>query len=94
MSLSLMAITPTICMMATYITCTSITLMNTCWKSARQIPMHARPVMRVLDMTRLMYTVPAVHMSAFLMVITLTTWLTATCIIHMGVTVMITGLSP
>jgi hypothetical protein len=50
--------------------------------------------MRVVDMTRLMYTVPAVHMSAFLMVITLTTWLTATCIIHTGVIVMITGLSP
>jgi hypothetical protein len=45
-------------------------------------------------MTRLMYTVPAVHMSPFPTVITLTTWLTTTCIIHMGITVMITGLSP
>jgi hypothetical protein len=92
MSLSLMPTTPIICMMATYIARTSITLMNTCWKSTRQIPMPAHPIMRVADMTRLMYTVPAVHMSAFPMAITSTTWLTATCIIHMGITVMITGL--
>ena len=45
-------------------------------------------------MTRLMYMARAVHMSAFLMAITLTTWSTATCIIHMGIIVMITGPLP
>jgi hypothetical protein len=32
-----------------------------------------------------------VHMSAFLTAVILTTWLTATCIIHTGVIAMITG---
>ena len=63
-------------------------------KSTRQIPNDVRRVMTAVDMTRLMYTVPAVDMSPFPTVITLTTWLTATCIIHMGITVMITGQSP
>jgi hypothetical protein len=50
--------------------------------------------MSVVDMTRLMYTGPAVDMSAFPTAIILTIWLTVTCIIHMGITVMITGPSP
>ena len=42
-------------------------------------------------MTRLMYTALAVHMSAFPTAITLITWSTATCTIHMEIIVMITG---
>jgi hypothetical protein len=45
-------------------------------------------------MTGLMYMAQAVHMSAFLTAITLTTWSTATCIIHMEIIVMITGPLP
>ncbi|MDB6044466.1 MAG: hypothetical protein JWM63_3017 [Gammaproteobacteria bacterium] len=88
-----MPVTLIICMMATCITQTAITLTSMFWKSTRQIPINVRLTMSVADMTGLMHTVPAVDMSAFHTVTTLTTWLKATCIIHMGITVMITALS-
>ena len=79
-------------MMATYSTHTSITLTSTFLKSTRRIQNDVRRVTSVPDTTRHMYTAQAVHMSAFPTAVTLTTWLTATCIIHMGIIVMITGL--
>jgi hypothetical protein len=78
-------------MMATYSTRTSIMLTSTFLKSTRQIQNDVRRIRSVLDTTRHMYTAQAVHMSAFPMAVTSTTWLTATCIIHMGIIVMITG---
>ena len=87
---SFMPATRTICMTATYSSRRPIAWTNTFSRSARRIRTDVRRVTSVVDMTRRMYTARAAHTSAFPTAITLTTWLMAISIIHMGIIVTIT----